>query len=184
MNQQQPMGSMSEKTFSCRRYWSQIQMLLSISMAIHENRFLKLHLWHHAKVGCKSSCTTGTKSHWLWAAKALKPFQFQFIKSCSKPFKHLQPFVGWGWSVKYDVKESSPFSSQVMMGGASQARKWFNGREMSNQRNTHRHTHTAGDPWGNWLLPTTLQLHFLALDHFRTWSLVAKIVIVAKPPLL
>ena len=156
-----------------RCYW------VFLWLRIHENRCLKLHLWHHAKMGLQKFLHHRNKNHTDFEPKTLtKQFQFQFIKSCSKPFKDLQPFGGGGggWSVKYDVKESSPFSSQVMMGwrrtlempvamksGASQARKWFNGREMSNQRNTHRHTHKAGDPWGNWLLPTTLQLHFLAL---------------------
>ena len=30
-------------------------------------------------------------------------------------------------------------------------------------QHTQTHPHAAGDPWGNWLLSTTLQLHFLAL---------------------
>ena len=96
------------------------------------------------KWGCKSSCTTGTKitltlsrKHWQNISISVHQILFQAIQRSSA-------FCGGGWSVKYDVKESSPFSSQVMMGWR-RIRKDASGHEkrslasskMSNQRNTH-----------------------------------------------
>ena len=112
--QQQPMGPCQKKHFRAdtaglkfRCYW------VFLWLRIHENRCLKLHLWHHAKVG-KSSCTTGTKSHWLWTAKALKPFQFiHFIFISSNPVpSHSNIFsLLWGggevWSMT--SRKAAPF---------------------------------------------------------------------------
>ena len=89
-----------------RCYW------VFLWLRIHENRCLKLGLWHHAKVGCKSSCTTGTK---ITLTLSRKHWQSNFNFSSSNPVPshstifYVSLFGKKG--VKYDVKESIFVSS-------------------------------------------------------------------------
>ena len=112
------------------------------------------------KWGCKSSCTTGTK---ITLTLSRKHWQSNFNFSSSNPVpSHSKIFsLSWG-GVKCEVwrqgKQPLFFSSHDGRSLASSKMIQWPWNVKSTQ-----HTHKAGDPWGNWLLPTTLQLHFLAL---------------------